>query len=398
MKISARASRMEPSATLAVVAKAKTLKAQGKPVISFGAGEPDFDSPPGAIKYAEKAIREGQTHYTQSNGIPELREAVRSYYADRFHLDFRVEQIIVGAGAKPLLYEALASLVDPGDEVVVFAPAWVSYVEQIRLLDGRESIVDTTCTGCVPDSAATKKIITPRTVGMLVNSPNNPTGAVYGEKTLREIASLAIENDLWIIFDEIYERLTYGSATHRNLLSVVPEIADRTILINGVSKAFAMTGWRIGYAIAPERIAVKIGAVQGHLTSNACSIAQWAALGALREGETDVVEMQKEFTNRLDLMVDYLGKMPHISFTRPSGAFYVFVDIRRTLGGSFDDRVIKSDGDFCEALLESEYVAAVPGAAFVAPGHIRLAYANSTEEIRDGMTRLHRFLDRIILP
>ncbi|MDO9509396.1 MAG: pyridoxal phosphate-dependent aminotransferase [Thermovirgaceae bacterium] len=398
MKISARASRMEPSATLAVVAKAKTLKAHGKPVISFGAGEPDFDSPPGAVRYAEKAIREGQTHYTQSNGLPELREAVRSYYSSRFRLDFRAEQIIIGAGAKPLLYETLVSLVDPGDEVVVFSPAWVSYVEQIRLLDGHEAIVDTTGTGCIPDTAITRKAITPRTVGILINTPNNPTGAVYGEKTLREIASLAIEKDLWIIFDEIYERLTYGSATHLNLLSLVPDVADRTILINGVSKAFAMTGWRIGYALAPDRIAGKIGAVQGHLTSNACSIAQWAALGALREGEADVVKMREEFSNRLNLMVDSLGKMPHIAFTIPQGAFYVFVDIRKTIGGSFDGRVIRGDGDFCEALLESEYVAAVPGSAFVAPGHIRLAYANSAEEILDGMKRLHRFLDRIVLP
>lgn len=389
---------MEPSATLAVVAKAKALKAKGKPVISFGAGEPDFDSPPGAIKYAEKAIHEGQTHYTQSNGLPELREAVRHYYSNRFSLDFKAEQIIIGSGAKPLLYETLTALVDPGDEVLVFSPAWVSYVEQIRLLDGRDVIVDTTGTTCIPDTTMTRKAITSKTIGMLVNSPNNPTGAIYGEKTLREIASLAIEKDLWIIFDEIYERLTYGPVTHRNLISVVPEVTDRTILINGVSKAFAMTGWRIGYAIAPDRIASKIGAVQGHLTSNACSIAQWAALGALRESEADVIKMQKEFSGRLDLMADLLSKMPHISFTRPSGAFYIFVDIRRTLGGSFGSRVIQSDGDFCDALLESEYVAAVPGAAFVAPGHIRLAYANSSEEIRDGMERLHRFLDRILLP
>jgi len=398
LKISARASRMEPSATLAVVAKAKSLRAQGKPVISFGAGEPDFNSPPGAVSYAEKAIREGQTHYTQSNGLPELREAVRSYYSSRFNLDFRSEQIIIGAGAKPLLYETLASLVDPGDEVMVFSPAWVSYVEQIRLLDGREKIVDTTSTGCIPDAAMTRKAVTSRTVGILINTPNNPTGAVYGEGILREIASLAMEKDLWIIFDEIYERLTYGSATHLNILSLMPEVAERTILINGVSKAFAMTGWRIGYALAPDRIAGKIGALQGHLTSNACSIAQWAALGALREGNSDVLRMRDEFENRLDLMVDFLGKMPHISFTIPKGAFYVFVDIRKILGGSFNGQIIKSDGEFCEALLESEYVAAVPGSAFVAPGHIRLAYANSTEEITDGMKRLHRFLDRIVLP
>jgi len=397
LKISSRASGMEPSATLAVVAKAKILKAQGKQVISFGAGEPDFDSPRGAIRYAETAIREGKTHYTPSNGIPELREAVKTYYVDRFGLNVKTSQVIIGAGAKPLIYEALASIIDPGDEVIVFSPAWVSYVEQIRLLGGREAIVDTTATGCIPDPVMAARAVNHKTAAILINTPNNPTGAVYGEETLRQIASIAVQNDLWIIFDEIYERLTYGTASHSNLLSVFPEAAERTILINGVSKAFAMTGWRIGYAIAPESVAEKIGAVQGHLTSNPCSIAQWAALGALREGEPEVVKMRAEFSKRLQLMADFLSRMPHISFSRPSGAFYVFVDISRTIGGSYKGHTINSDGDFCEALLDSEYVAAVPGTAFVAPGYIRLAYANSEEEITEGMRRLHLFLDSIDL-
>ncbi len=397
MKISARASRMEPSATLAVVAKAKELKSQGKPVISFGAGEPDFDSPAGATKYAQKAIMDGQTHYTQSSGLPELRRAVATYYSERFGLDYKDGQIIIGSGAKPLIYETLASLVDPGDEVIVFSPAWVSYVEQIRLFEGRETIVDTTRTKCVPDISLTRQSLTPRTVGMLVNTPNNPTGAVYGEKVLREIAALAIEKDLWIIFDEIYERLVYGSSTFHNILSLVPEAAERTILINGVSKAFAMTGWRIGYALAPEWLAPKIGAVQGHLTSNACSIAQWAALGALKEAEDDVIRMRDAFSKRRDLMTGLLKDMPHIEFTEPGGAFYVFADISKTLGGSFNGRKIGNDADFCEILLESEYVAAVPGSAFISPGYIRLAYANSPEEIREGMKRLHRFLDLVTL-
>jgi len=397
MKISERASRMEPSATLAVVAKAKALKGQGKPVISFGAGEPDFDSPPGALRYAEKAIREGQTHYTQSNGLPELREAVASYYSSRFGLDYSPNQIIVGAGAKPLIYEALASLVDPGDEVLVFSPAWVSYVEQIRLFDGKDVIVDTTGTDCIPDPEMIARAITPRTVGMLLNTPNNPTGAVYNESTLRKIAALAIKHDLWIIFDEIYERLVYGEHEHRNIVSLVPEVMDRTIQINGVSKAYAMTGWRIGYALAPKWLAPKVGAVQGHLTSNACSIAQWASLGALKESEADVVRMRQEFSRRRDIMTGLLRKMPHISFPEPQGAFYVFINVRNTLGGSHGERAINTDGDFCEALLETEYVAAVPGSAFLAPGYVRLGYANSEEEIREGMERLQRFLEGVSL-
>jgi aspartate aminotransferase len=395
MKTSVRASRMEPSATLAVVNKAKALKYEGKPVISFGAGEPDFDSPAAAASCAERAIKEGKTHYTQSNGILELREAVASYYSDRFGLDYPADQVIIGPGAKPLIYGSLASLVDPEDEVLVFSPAWVSYVEQIRLLDGRASIVDTVTTGNVPLASKVAEAVTPRTVGMLINTPNNPTGAVYGEETLREIAEIALEHDLWIIYDEIYERLVYGNSTHLNIATLVPEVADRTIQINGVSKAFAMTGWRIGYALAPKWLSPKIGAIQGHLTSNACTIAQWASLGALKEAEEDVVRMRDEFARRRAIITDLLKEMPLVSFSEPQGAFYVFLNVAGALGGLFNGKKLEDDATFCEALLETEYVAAVPGTAFLAPGHIRLSYANSEAEIREGMARLKRFLGSI---
>ena len=395
MKTSVRASRMEPSATLAVVNKAKALKYEGKPVISFGAGEPDFDSPAAAASCAESAIKEGKTHYTQSNGILELREAVASYYSDRFGLDYPADQVIIGPGAKPLIYGSLASLVDPEDEVLVFSPAWVSYVEQIRLLDGRASIVDTVTTGNVPLASKVAEAVTPRTVGMLINTPNNPTGAVYGEETLREIAEIALEHDLWIINDEIYERLVYGNSTHLNIATLVPEVADRTIQINGVSKAFAMTGWRIGYALAPKWLSPKIGAIQGHLTSNACTIAQWASLGALKEAEEDVVRMRDEFARRRAIITDLLKEMPLVSFSEPQGAFYVFLNVAGALGGLFNGKKLEDDATFCEALLETEYVAAVPGTAFLAPGHIRLSYANSEAEIREGMARLKRFLGSI---
>lgn len=395
MKTSVRASRMEPSATLAVVNKAKALKYEGKPVISFGAGEPDFDSPAAAASCAERAIKEGKTHYTQSNGILELREAVASYYSDRFGLDYPADQVIIGPGAKPLIYGSLASLVDPEDEVLVFSPAWVSYVEQIRLLDGRASIVDTVTTGNVPLASKVAEAVTPRTVGMLINTPNNPTGAVYGEETLREIAEIALEHDLWIIYDEIYERLVYGNSTHLNIATLVPEVADRTIQINGVSKAFAMTGWRIGYALAPRWLAPKIGAIQGHLTSNACTIAQWASLGALKGAEEDVVRMRNEFARRRAIITDLLKEMPLVSFSEPQGAFYVFLNVAGALGGLFNGKKLEDDATFCEALLETEYVAAVPGTAFLAPGHIRLSYANSEAEIREGMARLKRFLGSI---
>jgi len=392
LNLSKRAQRMEPSATLAVTGKAKQLKREGKPVISFGAGEPDFDSPPSAIRFAKDAIDAGHTHYTQATGIPELKKAVTAYYEKRFSLSFPTDQVIVGAGAKPLVYSTLSCLIDPGDEVIVFSPAWVSYVEQIRLCGGEAAVVNTTSSGCVPLPEMVQRAITNRTRGMLVNTPNNPTGAVYDAETLESLVRIAEENDLWIIQDEIYERLVYGSAQHKNPVSLVPEAADRIIIINGVSKAFAMTGWRIGYAIVPEWLSTKVGAFQGHLTSNPCSIAQWAALGAMLEAEQDVVKMHRIFDERRNSIVTLLEEMPYISFNKPDGAFYVFVNVEKTFGLNSEDKRIENDLDFCSSLLSSEYVAAVPGTAFLAPGHIRLSYSNSLEEIQEGMKRLHHFL------
>ncbi len=395
VQLAARAKRMQPSATLAVVGKAKSLKREGKPVISFGAGEPDFSSPPSAIAYAREAMERGETHYTQAVGLPELREEVCRYYKDRFSLSFDPGQVIVGAGAKPLIYETLGALVDPGDEVIVFSPAWVSYVEQIRLFEGRETVIDTTGTKCIPNLASVEKTITARTRGILINTPNNPTGAVYDAETLEGLARMAIDHDLWIIYDEIYERLVYGSAKHHNILSLVPEATDRVIIVNGVSKAFAMTGWRIGYAIVPEWLKGPVSSFQGHLTSNPCSIAQWASLGALREAENDVERMRLAFSERRDLIVEMVRAMPHVTFPEPDGAFYVFLDIGKTLGKKFRGEEITGDVDFCRFLLEAYYVAAVPGTGFLAPGFVRLGYANATEEIREGMEKLSRFLEEL---
>lgn len=395
MNLSRRAQRMEPSATLVVIGKAKQLKQEGKPVISFGAGEPDFDSPPASVRYAKDAIDAGHTHYTQATGIPELKEAVLGYYRERFSLSFSADQVIVGAGAKPLIYSALSCLVDPGDEIIVFSPAWVSYVEQIRLCDGEPVVIDTAVSGYVPDPAKVKPLVTHKTRGMLINTPNNPTGAVYDAETIRGLVKIAEDNDLWIIHDEIYERLIYGSTLHENPVSLVPEAADRIIIVNGVSKAFAMTGWRIGYAIAPRWLSTKIGAFQGHLTSNPCSVAQWAALGAIREAEEDVVKMHGVFKERREAMTSLLKEMPYIEFVKPDGAFYVFANVEKTFGKTSQGKTIENDLDFCACLLGTEYVAAVPGTAFLAPGHVRLSYSNSLEEIREGMKRLHRFLESL---
>ncbi len=395
MDLSKRAQNLLPSGTLAVVGKAKRLKREGKPVISFGAGEPDFSSPSSALKYATDAIENGKTHYTPATGIPELKEAIASYYRTHFDLEYDPEQIIVGAGAKPLLYEAMGCLLDEGDEVIVFAPAWVSYVEQIRLFGGKEVIVDTKDTSFVPDPLEIKKAITPRTKCMILNTPNNPTGSVYSSKLLKAIADIAIENNIVIVYDEIYERLVYGDASHHEIVAVEPRVRDLTVIINGVSKAYAMTGWRIGYAIGPNEIISKMGAIQGHMTSNPCSIAQWAALGAIRHAEPDIEIMRIEFSKRRDLILSLLEDMPYISFEEPRGAFYVWINVEKTLGLKYKGLEISDDSSFCSLLLDHEYVAAVPGNAFLAPGNIRISYSNSKEEITEGMKRLSRFLKEI---
>ncbi len=395
MYVSTRARKMEPSATLAVTAKAKSLKREGKPVISFGAGEPDFNSPPSALRFAEEAMKKGQTHYTPGTGIPELREAVCAYYKEHFGLEYKPADVVVGAGAKPLLYEALGCLLDPGDEVLVFTPAWVSYVEQIRFFDGKAVLIDTSKTDFVPRIEDVRKAVTPRTRAMIINTPNNPTGAVYDEQCLRDLGKLAVEKDITILYDEIYERLVYGNAVHHQILNLVPEAREHTIIINGVSKAIAMTGWRIGYALGPSSIMGYLGDLQGHITSNACSVAQWASVGALKEAEQDVVTMHKAFSKRRDLIVELMKEMPYISFTEPKGAFYVWFNIENALGKSWKGQSLTDDTTFCKVLLESKYVALVPGSAFMADGNVRISYSNSEEEIREGMRRFKEFLSEL---
>ncbi len=395
MKLSLRALQLQPSATLGVVNAAKALEKQGKDVISFGAGEPDFTSPPGALQEARNAIDQGKTHYTPATGIPELREAVQHYYADRFGLDYSPGSIVVGAGAKPCLLEALACILDPDDEALLLAPAWVSYVEQIRFLGGVPVVVDTGSTGFLPNMEMLEEKTTPKTKVLLLNSPCNPTGIVYSEEVLRKLGTFAQKHDLWILWDEIYERLVYGDAKHWNILQVLPELKERTIIINGVSKAYAMTGWRIGYALGPEAVMKKVASLQGHFTSNPCSIAQWAALGALRYAEDDVTRMHQAFEERRNRTIALLSDMPHIRFPLPEGAFYVMIDVRSCLGKKHRGVLLEDDSSFCTRLLEEKLLATVPGTAFLAPGHLRISYANAMEEIEEGMRRFKEFLTEI---
>ena len=387
MKLSKRILEIHPSATISISAKAKTMKAEGKPVISFSLGEPDFNSPECASKAAIEAIERGESHYTLNSGILELRKEVCNYYKRRFGLEYAPDEVLVAPGAKPLLYEALQMFVDPGDEVLLFSPAWVSYVEQIHLAGGKEAIVDTLKTDLIPTKEAIEAVLSDKTVGMIINSPSNPTGAIYGEETLKMIADIARERDLWIIFDEIYERLAYAPANHINILSVAPDLRDKTILVNGASKAYAMTGWRIGYALGPKALIAKMNTLQTHLTSNASSIAQWAAWGAVKDADPDVEKMREAFEERRSVILGLIRDMPYVKVRDPEGAFYVFIDVRES--------PIPDDMEFCEKLLEEKYVAAVPGTAFFAPGFVRFSYACSMENIREGMGRLKEFLSSL---
>lgn len=387
MKLSKRILEIQPSATISISAKAKAMKAEGKPVLSFSVGEPDFNSPECASKAAIEAIQRGESHYTLNSGIIELRKEVCNYYKRRFGLEYAPDEVLVAPGAKPLLYEALQMFVDPGDEVLLFSPAWVSYVEQIHLAGGKEAIVDTLKTDLIPTKEAIEAVLSDKTVGMIINSPSNPTGAIYGEETLKMIADIARERDLWIIFDEIYERLAYSPANHINILSVAPDLRDKTILVNGASKAYAMTGWRIGYALGPKALIAKMNTLQTHLTSNASSIAQWAAWGAVKDADPDVEKMREAFEERRSVILGLIRDMPYVKVRDPEGAFYVFIDVRES--------PIPDDMEFCEKLLEEKYVAAVPGTAFFAPGFVRFSYACSMENIREGMGRLKEFLSSL---
>lgn len=384
MKMSKRILEIQPSATLSISAKAKTMKAEGKPVISFSLGEPDFNSPECASKAAIEAIERGESHYTLNSGILELRKEVCNYYKRRFGLEYAPDEVLIAPGAKPLLYQALQMFVDPGDEVLLFSPAWVSYVEQIHLAGGKEVIVDTLKTDLIPTKEAVEAVLSNKTVGMIINSPSNPSGAIYNEETLKMIADIAREKDLWIIFDEIYERLVYASAKHVNILNVAPDLRDKVILINGASKAYAMTGWRIGYALGPKPLIAKMNTLQTHLTSNASSIAQWAAWGAVKDADPDVERMREAFEERRGVILGLVRDMPYVKVRDPEGAFYIFIDVRES--------PIPDDMKFCEKLLEEKFVAAVPGAAFYAPGFVRFSYACSMDNIREGMQRLKEFL------
>jgi aspartate aminotransferase len=393
MKLSKKAEQISPSLTLAITAKAKKMKAEGIDVIGFGAGEPDFNTPDNIQNAAIDAIKTGKTRYTAASGIIELKEAICEKFKNDNNLDYTTSQIIISTGAKQCLANTFQAILNPGEEVIVAVPYWVSYPELIKLADGVPVFVKTTEENHFKYSIEDlKNAITKNTKAILLNSPNNPTGTVYDEEELKAIAEIAKEHDLIIISDEIYEKLLYGEEKHISIASISEDAYNRTIVINGVSKSYAMTGWRIGYAAAKEEIVKLMSNIQSHTTSNPNSIAQYASLEALTGEQEDVKLMIKEFKRRRDFMVDRVNSIDKLSCIMPKGAFYVMVNISKILGTTIDGEVIKDSLDFSRVLLEKEKVAVIPGAAFGVDEYVRLSYATSMENIKEGLNRIENFV------
>ncbi len=396
MMLSKKAMEISPSLTLAITAKAKKMKAEGIDVIGFGAGEPDFNTPKNIQQAAIKAIEAGQTRYTAASGIIELKEAVVNKLKKDNNLTYKTSQIIISTGAKQCLANIFQAILNPGDEVLIGAPYWVSYPELVQLADGVPTFVDTEESNSFKLTIESlEKAVTEKTKAMILNSPNNPTGTAYAKEELEKIATFAQKHDIIIISDEIYEKLLYGESGHISIASLSEDAYNRTIVINGVSKAYAMTGWRIGYAAASEKITSLMSNIQSHTTSNPCSISQYASVEALNGDQSEVEKMKQEFKKRRDFMVDKINSINNLSCVKPEGAFYVMVNISKVLNKEVDGKIIKDSLTFSDLLLEKEKVAVIPGIAFGVDDFIRLSYATSMENIEKGLNRIEDFVNGI---
>lgn len=382
-KLTQRVKDIEPSSTLAITARAKKMRQEGLGVISLAAGEPDFDTPQYIKDAAIKALAEGFTKYTPSSGIPELKKAIQKKFKLDNGLDYEPEQIIVSCGAKHSLFNIIQVLVDKNDEVLIPSPYWVSYLEMVKLAQGKAVIIKTGRRDSFKLNAKIlSKNITKKTKLLILNSPSNPAGCVYTNEELDDIAEICVKNNLWVLSDEIYEKLIYGSSKHISIASLNDDIYKLTFVVNGVSKAYSMTGWRIGYLAGDKEVVEAATRLQDHSTSNPCSISQKAALAALSCGDGFVDKMRLEFEERRNLMLADLDKIG-LDYIKPEGAFYVFLDISKAKIGSWE---------FCNRFLAEKYVAAIPGAAFGDDNYVRLSFAASKEQIQEGVQRLREFL------
>jgi aspartate aminotransferase len=392
--LSRRAATLAPSPTMAIDSRAKQLAADGADVVNLGIGEPDFATPDSANEGGISAIRRGMTKYTPAPGTLELRKAIADKLRRENGLEYAPEQIVVSNGAKHSIYNALMVLVDPGDEVIMQAPYWVSYPEMVKLCDGVPMIIETgAATGfrLTPDMLRAR--LTPRSRALLINSPSNPTGVVYSPDELRAICEVAVEHGLAIISDEIYEKLLFGDARFASVASFSEDIRRATITINGFSKAYAMTGWRMGYAAAEKPLAKAMADMQGQTTSGPSSITQEAARAALVGDQAPVETMRQEFDRRRRYVIDRLRAMPGVDVeTEPFGAFYVFPNVSGMFGREIGGSPVRDADDLAVRLLDQEKVAIVPGSGFGSPPHVRISYAASMERLTEGMNRIERFL------
>ena len=396
MQLSKKAGNINPSITLAITAKADELKSQGIDVVSFGAGQPDFNTPENIIQAAIKAMHEGKTKYTPAGGILELKQTICKKFKNDNNLEYKPSQITISTGAKQCLANVFMAILNPQDEVLIPVPYWVSYPELVRLADGVPVFVETLKENNYKYTISDlEKAVTDKTKAILINSPNNPTGTIYHEDELLEIANFAKAHNLLIISDEIYEKLIYDGENHISIASLNKDAYERTMVINGVSKTYAMTGWRLGYVAASEKITKLMTSIQSHMTSNVNTITQYATIEALNGPVEDLNNMIKEFENRRNFMIYKLEKLSEVSIIKPSGAFYVMVNISAYLNTTFKEQVINSSVDFAKVLLEEEKVAVIPGAGFGLDNYIRLSYATSMDIIETGIDRISTFLSKI---
>jgi aspartate aminotransferase len=396
--IADRLNKISPSQTIAISSKARALKAAGRDIISLSAGEPDFDTPKRIKAAAMAAIDRGETKYTDVAGTPALRRAVAEKFKRDNGIDYAPEEIIVSTGGKQVIYNAMVATLNAGDEVIIPSPCWVSYPDIVALAEGTPVIVP-----CEQNAKFKLRgedleaAITPRTKWLMLNSPCNPTGAAYSADELRPLCNVLLRHpDIWVFTDDIYEKLTYDGFVPATVAQVEPRLRERTVTMNGCSKAYAMTGWRIGFAGAPVALIKAMDKLQSQSTSNACSIAQAAAVEALNGPQDSVAEMVKVYRERRDLVVGALNQTRGLSCHTPEGAFYVFPGLHGCLGKtSAGGRAITSDEDFVTALLEEQGVAAVHGAAFMYPGHFRISYATDTESLREACARIRAFCEAL---
>jgi aspartate aminotransferase len=396
LELSKKAAAVKPSSTLAITAKAKELKAQGKDVVGFGAGEPDFDTPENICDAAIDAINNGFTKYTPASGIIELKEAVSKKFKKYNNIDYTPEQIVISNGGKHSLENIFTVLLNPGDEVIIPAPYWLSYTEIVKLAGGVPVIVKTSKEQEYKLTAeALCKAVTNKTKALILNTPNNPTGMVYTDNELRDIADIVINKDFYVVADEMYETLTYDGHKHISIASLGKEIYDRTITCNGLAKSYAMTGWRIGYTGSPLQIARMMGSVQSHQTSNPNSIAQKAAVEALNGPQDSVSQMNEEFNKRRQYVYERICNMPFVSTIKPMGAFYVFVDASEVLSKTHKGETVGTVAKMAEILINEYNTAVVPCADFGFDDHLRLSYAISMEQIEKGLDRIEKFLKEL---